>query len=1182
MTIDKINSIKTILEQLPTTKLEGLKKLFWEELNYNIDNTSVATAGWPEGLSNFFVETPISFGTFTHNDEFHILYFHLDAEKLLLGTERQVINALIKDYPYSLFVFSNRSQYHWHFVNAIHSDGKKSTKQRILRRISISKDDRLRTASERITRLDTTLAGADLFGISPIKIQQQHEEAFDVEAVTEEFFNEYKAIFTELRNSLLSQSHDSAWSHDFALQFMNRLMFIYYIERKRWLGHNPDFLHDFWREYLKTHRGSNTFVDEWLNILFFQAFNNNFAAGRSDLAHIPEAFRNALQMAPYLNGSLFTKNELDDKYPYDIKDHLIESILDFLDNYNFTISEDTPLDQEVAVDPEMIGKVYETLVNVSEEADEQGDAGIFYTPRIEIDLMCRLSLVDWLSNQLPDAPKNAFYELVFAFSPEEKQDADNWIKELDLWLHVDQLLNGITVLDPACGSGSFLVGMLGILDDLLIRSATQLGCQETPYERRKRIIGNSLYGVDIMEWAVHVAELRLWLQLVIETEMEQAELKIEPLLPNLSFKIRHGDSLVQEMGGLNLSLHRSGGQITGVSAAKLTSLKTEKLKFYNNDHSCKYRTKTELEHAEYLLFQHIIDDQIHENEKRRVELNYTLTPATNLFGEVQTTQMKLDAANTERDLKEIVETLASLRVAKTVLQNQKVVPFAWDIAFVEIFEGEKGGFDIIVGNPPYTRQEKIRNLALPPEFVTTENKKDYKEKLAKAVYNAWPKTFGYNPARGNVTWSLNKQSDLYIYFYFISLSLISVEGSFCFITSNAWLDVGYGADLQRFLLTRGKVKLVIDNQVKRSFKSADVNTVIVQLGCPRDSKQDRVSMLARPARFVMFTVPFEEGLSPVLWEEIEEVQEKQVSNEYRVLVKPQGELLEAGMDDESGKYVSDKWGGKYLRAPDIYWYIMEKCKDKLVRLGDIADVRRGITTGANEFFYLDEAKIKQWGIEDEFLVPVIKNSKELYRIFLSTAMSTKLKLLMFHRSILEIKHTNLYEYIRFGETRGYDKRPSCSCRKNWYNLGERDPATINCNYQIGQIMRFFISDEGFYVSDNFQEIHTNINTYQLAASLNSNIGQLNANILGRSNFGDGLLKIQTYEVKEMSIPNPKIIPPDVKSIIRKSDLLLFNNDDRKMLDATVGKSLGLTIGEIESITEASMTLVYKRSQKAQT
>ena len=268
--------------------------------------------------------------------------------------------------------------------------------------------------------LDLTTIDRDLFGLAPLDIQRRHDEAFNVEAVTDQFFKDYQGVFSELQLELLTQAGDPGWAHDFALQFLNRLMFIYYVQRKRWLGDDPDFLCNYWRLYRKVGRPADTFVDEWLQVLFFEAFNNRFQAGRSDYGYLPPDIRDALAMAPFLNGGLFERNYLDTAHSPTLTDDLFEKAFDFLEGYNFTISEDTPLDQEVAVDPEMIGKVYESLVNVSEEADERGEAGIFYTPRVEIDLMCRLALVDWLSNHLGQESKPLLYEAVFAFDPEDK------------------------------------------------------------------------------------------------------------------------------------------------------------------------------------------------------------------------------------------------------------------------------------------------------------------------------------------------------------------------------------------------------------------------------------------------------------------------------------------------------------------------------------------------------------------------------------------------------------------------------------------------------------------------------------------------------------------------------------------------------------------------------------------
>ncbi|MCL6641908.1 MAG: Eco57I restriction-modification methylase domain-containing protein, partial [Candidatus Bipolaricaulota bacterium] len=821
----------------------------------------------------------------------------------------------------------------------------------------------------------------------------QWRAAFDVQAVTEAFFRDYERVFATLQHQLYQQTNDKVWAHDYALQVLNRLMFLYFIQRKTtpdgryWLGNDRRFIRGFWEAY-RASGAKDSFFKRWLSVLFFEAFNNRF----SPKPYLPQALNDALLLAPYLNGGLFTRNELDEKYSIELPDSIFEMLFDqfegttpgFFERYNFTISENTPLDQEVAVDPEMIGKVYESLVNITfeglEEEDRRGRAGIFYTPRAEIDLMCRLSLVDWLANHLGEEP--LLYDAVFAYDPEEKRRADEALSHQNLWPKLNALLRSCTVCDPACGSGSFLVGMLLVLDDLQARANAQLGVEETPYERRRRIIGEQLYGVDVMEWAVHVAELRLWLQLVVETDLKPAELKFRPLLPNLSFKVRPGDSLVQELGGISFALHRKHLDIPSALKGKLTRLKAEKLKFYraDPDDPSQYRSEQELKLAELQLFREILETKAHtlHNEivilNRRIEHPSQLQALEGIEIEDRHLELRVHEWRAQRD--ELQGQLDRLHQALATLQNAHDVPFIWDIAFVEIFEGDKGGFDIVLGNPPYVRQEKIAPPLLREEDFSPEQwrkkKAEHKAKLQHSVCELWPRFFKSRKPDG--------KSDLYIYFYLHGLSLLNERGSFCFITSNSWLDVGYGADLQEFLLKHSHVKLVLDNEVKRSFAQADVNTVIVLLAPPDDRREHG---LDRTARFVMLKRPFEEIARAEVFKEIEAVTERRSTEAYRATARPQRELLEEGLETDAddvgatprgrpgqaqgpvptrntrgiliktARYIGNKWGGKYLRAPDIFFTILEKGKGKLVRLGDIAEVRFGIKTGANEFFYLE-------------------------------------------------------------------------------------------------------------------------------------------------------------------------------------------------------------------------------------
>ena len=567
--------IQSILQKF--SGMDSLKTLFWSELNYEHINQPLSRNNWNQSAACILKEDPILFAAGGQNNDFHIIYCRLPEEKLLLGQERPVVNQLLKEHQYGLFIFSNQSQNRWHFINVKYDEDVK--KRRLFRRISIGPEERLRTAAQRINMLDLQTLHPDMFGINPLAIQSRHDDAFNVEAVTELFFEEYKDIFNKFKIDLESQTNNSSWAHDYSLQFLNRCMFMYFIQRKGWLGNDRDFLNNFWRSYRRSNQEADSFVEDWLKVLFFEAFNDQFHGGR---AYFPQEIKEALAMAPYLNGGLFKENELDREYKFTISDKRFEKILKFLERYNFTITEDSPLDKEVAVDPEMIGKVYESLVN------DRGEAGIFYTPRTEIDLMCRLSLVDNLANHLGEDKKELLNQLVFALEPDEKTEADKVISSAGLWPQLDERLKDTTVLDPACGSGSFLVGMLNIIDDLQERANRKLGVEEPAYERKKRIIGQTLYGVDVMDWACHVAELRLWLALIIDAEFTREELHVrnEPLLPHFSFKIRCGDSLVQEVGGINFGHIASSKEITPTLKGQITKLKNEKLKFYNNDSTC--------------------------------------------------------------------------------------------------------------------------------------------------------------------------------------------------------------------------------------------------------------------------------------------------------------------------------------------------------------------------------------------------------------------------------------------------------------------------------------------------------------------------------------------------------------------------------------------------------------------
>ncbi len=1150
--------------------LDSLKDLFWSGLNYDRIDKRISRKSWGHISSDSLAEDPILWATAGDGNAFHIIYSRLDSDRLLLGPQRAVIESLLKEHPYTLFVFSNKVQTDWHFVNVRMTkktiDDEETTKsratRRMFRRISVGVEDRagnrLRTASERLSKIDIEQIQTTNQTPTPLEIQKAHDTAFDVEKVTELFYDEYKKVFDHLQNDLVSQTADKKWAHDYSLQFLNRCTFIYFVQRKLWLNEDPNFLYSFWKTYLKAKQPQDTFWEKWLNILFFEAFNEKFHGGHR---HFPDNIKAALQTAPFLNGGLFAENDLDNKYDgqFSITDSRFEKVIGFLDRFNFTISEDTPLDQEVAVNAEMLGRVYESLVNVSEETDEKGDAGIFYTPRTEIDLMCRLTLVDHLSNHLGDKLKPILYEAVFAYSDEEKGEADRQLSGQNLWPKLEELLNRVTVVDPACGSGSFLIGMLQILDDLIKRGNIVTGREETPYERKKRIIGQSLYGVDVMRWAVDVAELRLWLQLVIETELESAELKFRPLLPNLSFKIRCGDSLVQEIGGINMAHMRSSHMISPAIKGKLTKLKGDKLKFYNSVTHTRQGSENRIKIDELSLFKEILGVVVGDLRSKVRSRKNILSSSSDFWGEESG---QISESNRRKAEEEISVFELELEQAnhglKALSKGSSEVPFVWDLAFVEVFEGDRQGFDIVIGNPPYVRQESISDPKLDRKAVTKENKRVYKSKLINSVYAKYPYFFGNNPTKPKH--KIDAKSDLYIYFFFHCLSLLHDKGSFSFITSNSWLDVGYGRDLQEFLLINGRVKMVIDNKIRRSFKNASVNSTITLLG----SLTEKKNLYAKESiRFVMFTEPFENVLSPVIFQEIESITDRQVKPEFNIHAISQHNLYVEGcaIETDSGatskshsrrgpllrveRYIGNKWGGKYLRAPDIYWTILEKSKGRLVRLGDIADVRFGIKTGANDFFYIpnDYAELvinksttvvlpkngefEPFKIEEEMARHALFSLKDIDSIERIREKNKKLLIVLppveKHRLPREIRN-----YINFGESKGYHQRPSCTTRKHWYSVGyDWKPAPFIFPSKIGERFLVYVNHLRLLEDKKLYGItpHKSIaSSEQWAVVLNSSLLRLFMEITSRQLTGaQAIADVDVTVVKNLQIPNPELL-----------------------------------------------------------
>jgi hypothetical protein len=1065
-------------------------------------------------------------------------------------------------------------------------------------------------------------------------VYKKWKDAFSVEKVTEKFFEYYKRIFFELREEIKKQGISQKDAHEFTLQLLNRIMFIYFVSKKRWLNNDMHFMKTFWNSY-KSERNKGTvrpdsFYDVWLRNLFFKAFNNR----QNEIKDLPEYWIKVFYTFPYLNGGLFLEKRLD-SLKIVLKDSLFSEIFEFFNKYNFTIKEDMPLEQEVAVDPAMIGYVYESLANVAEEIYDRTDLGIFYTPRVEVDFMCRRSLVEYLAKHLPEVPKDKLYELVF---DEDKEKSEKYFSKLNIWHRLEEVLNDLSVVDPACGSGSFLIGMMNVLFELYKVIYKNLGRKFRAFDIKSSIIRGSLFGVDVMPWAVHAAELRLWLQLIIETEFTKEQLKKQPLLPNFNLNLRVGDSLVQEIGGMLFNIQSK--DLSDRIKKKLFNLKKEKESYYNNQPS-RFYTREEILEEEIRIFDELVEERINlikqdlpkfEKELKNLEegKQKDLTGKKIKAPEEEINRAKERLEKARRELENLYKIKENL---KDALKHPEKKPFVWEIDFAEIF-GDKGGFDIVIGNPPYVRQEKISPPNKIKAEVTLEDRREYKEKLIQSVKLKFP-----------VVTNIDRKSDYYIYFYFHGLSLLNKNGIFCFITSNSWLDVDYGKELQEFLLKYTPIIAIYDNP-KRSFEHADINTIIALFGAPLLEENNILGLkvygnnkwpaLSNIAKFVMFKKPFEEVISSKNLIDIENIKIKTKgrgitelvknvvkTDDYRCFPITQEDLLEDGWEypenyDEkkgrfkAGSYEGNKWGGKFLRAPDIFYTILEKGKGKLIELGKIAKVKTGCYSGIDDFFYfLRKPKTK---VEKEFIKKIITSPKQIENILID-ANKIKTKIFACNKSKNELKkYPQALNYILWGEkqvTRKHMKTPagipfpkveSVKNRKNgWWIIPENNIISVNNFLPLSISDRFYspFSEEPLVSDRCFHRLIPNkdIDKLKLAFSLNNSISFLIMEILGNRNLGLGALDFGTDDAKKLLILNPKIIKNLSASKLNYTIKSIFEElgidpskpireqepkplPDRAELDKIVFDELGLTKDERKEVYWSVCELVKQRLDKA--
>ena len=592
------------------------------------------------------------------------------SDRVMMERNRVNIQRLIRTVmdqfscAFMLFHYEDDTRWDWRFTYCRKSAKKEETTDSKRFTFLLGPGQSCRTAADNFIALYEKRESLEIKNI---------EEAFNVEALSQEFFGKYKAQYEAFVNYMVDPANemrqdfiDTHFDHssmttekirdreekpirDYVKKLLGRIVFLHFLQKKGWLGvpagkewgeGDRDFMLKLFENASPEQK--ENFLDEVLEGLFANGLDTN----RSDNGDVydtgVQGFCNC--RIPYLNGGLFERDALDEKtsrFPA----KYFESLLTMLSQYNFTIDENDPNDAEVGVDPEMLGRIFENLL------EDNKDKGAFYTPKEIVQYMCRESLIAYLQTAQKEDDKERIRQFVITHDV----DLLGELKE-----EVEQKLIDVKICDPAIGSGAFPMGLLREL--FFCRSAIEPNIVEKAADIKRHIIQNNIYGVDIERGAVEIARLRFWLALIVDEKSPE-------VLPNLDFKIMQGNSLLEQYKGVDLS-----------AMTKRTVDVGNQLTFFNDmlDVYCKeLRDKL----AEYYAC---------PEHSKKVELRNEIA---------ELVKQQLIEQHIYIDFEDL-----------DLSANSQF--FLWHTWFHDIFSRpSKEGFDIVIGNPPYVEAKKLKYIA---------------------------------------------------------------------------------------------------------------------------------------------------------------------------------------------------------------------------------------------------------------------------------------------------------------------------------------------------------------------------------------------------------------------------------------------------------------------------------------
>ena len=649
----------------------------------NLFQSSFNLAQWYNFLQHFFnaselkekperiIENTLDEGYYLGNidttDSYRIGLFHYNIRQGSVANKRVGLRNLVKsfinptwgEFDAALVVFDSGD--HWRLSFICDIKGEATSPKRYT--YVFGSDDLLyRTPIERFNFLKKK-------GISFENLRT----AFSVEALSDEFFDKYREQYADFiqyvtgkrfvkvgskweekvlgkPNVALMQAFDynEKKIRDYVKKMMGRITFLHFLQRKGWMCSDLNYM----QNMFENSAYKNDYLDSVLEPLFFGILNTKPAEREALFVDYgwDKSLLNEWKDIPYLNGGLFERDEEDEpesRFPADYFGRLFQ----FFSEYNFTIDENDPNDAEVGVDPEMLGKIFENLL------EDNKDKGAFYTPKEIVRYMCQESLIAYLETNTSIA-KDKIRQ--FVLSPEDGVADIPENKKPKLLTALEE----VKICDPAIGSGAF---PMGLLNELLHCREVLSGEHYDRAEIKKSIIQNNIYGVDIEKGAVDIARLRFWLSIVVDEEIPSP-------LPNLDYKIMQGNSLIESFMGVDLS--------------KLT-----------------YEKEYKKDKGEISLF----DDEKNRLQKTVSHLLSSYYSCCDHDRKVKLQQEISDTINKQLEAQAYDPTILAKLKDINLAENNKF--FLWHTWFSDVFNrDDKEGFDIVIGNPPYiTYRGKEKN-----------------------------------------------------------------------------------------------------------------------------------------------------------------------------------------------------------------------------------------------------------------------------------------------------------------------------------------------------------------------------------------------------------------------------------------------------------------------------------------